>query len=84
MEEPAQLVCWRMELIEISHKELELLGEAEVLVKLNNNGGFEHFKINAENQEWWNSNDEKWEKFENGDFLNFIENVKEIYLIVEE
>ena len=84
MEEPAQLVCWRMGLIEISHKELELLGEAEVLVKLNNNQGFEHFKINAEKQEWWNSNDEEWEKFETEDCSTFMKNTKEIYLIVED
>jgi hypothetical protein len=86
MEEPAQLVCWCMELIKISYEELQVLGEASVLVKCSKTFGFEHLKVSPEKKIWWDSSSEGWQEFEQTDydFQNFITKSKEIYLIVGE
>jgi len=85
MEEPAQLVCWCMELIKISYEELQVLGEASVLVRFCKTSGMEHIKITSNNDLWWNSEDEEWKSFDSiGDCTGYIKNAKEIYLIVGE
>ena len=85
MEEPAELVCWRMELVKISHKELELLGEGEILVKFSPQAGFEHLIVSPEKKLWWNSENERWKNFDSlDDYIQYITRVKEIYLIVDE
>ncbi len=85
MAEPAQLVCWRMELIEISHKELELLGEGEILIIYGECSAFEHMKVSPKEQLWWNSSTEEWENFEDiKDFTSYMKKAKRIYLIVKE
>jgi len=83
MEEPAELVCWRMELVKISFKELELLGEGEILVKHTKSSGFEHLKVSPEKKLWWDSNSEEWDIFEEiEDYLDCLTKPEDIYLII--
>ena len=85
MEEPAQLVCWCMELIKISYEELQILGEASVLAKVDKTSGLEHIKITPNKWRWWNTDNEEWVTFgASFNVSNYLKNAKEIYLIVEE